>query len=119
MRRTKNEGSLNSTPKLRKMRPASTPEAREEQMICLADQLAEQKLRDGTASSQLIVHYLKLGSSSERLDRDIRLKEKELIDEKIKSMRALQNSDKLFNDAINAMRQYSGQSADEQEFSDA
>ena len=54
----------------KKMRPALTPEARENQMIALAVDCAEQQLRDGTASSQVIVHYLKLGSSKERLEKE-------------------------------------------------
>ena len=61
MARTKQISTTSGTPK--KMRPALTPEARENQMIALAVDLAEQQLRDGTASSQVITHYLKLGST--------------------------------------------------------
>ena len=50
-----------------KIRPALTPEARENQLIYLATNLAEQQLRDGTASSQVITHYLKLGSTKEKI----------------------------------------------------
>ena len=53
-----------------KMRPALTPEAREGQLVSLAVDLAEQQLRDGTASSQVITHYLKLGSMREKLERE-------------------------------------------------
>ena len=54
-----------------KIRPALTPEARENQLIYLATNLAEQQLLDGTASSQVITHYLKLGSTKERIEKEI------------------------------------------------
>ena len=57
---------VESQPSTPQIRPASSPEARENQMISLAIDLAEQQLRDGTASSQVITHYLKLGSTKER-----------------------------------------------------
>lgn len=66
----------------KKMRPALTPEARENQMISLAVDLAEKQLMEGTASSQVITHYLKLGSTKERIEKEILEKQKELIDAK-------------------------------------
>ena len=54
------------------MRPALTPEARENQLVSLAINLAEQQLRDGTASSQVITHYLKIGSTKERIEKELR-----------------------------------------------
>ena len=76
MARTVKSSTSGST---RKMRPALTPEARENQMISLAVDLAEQQLREGTASSQVITHYLKLGSTKERIEKEILEKQKELI----------------------------------------
>ena len=61
------------------MRPALTPEARENQLISLAVDLAEKQLREGTASSQVITHYLKLGSTKERIEKEILEKQKDLI----------------------------------------
>ena len=55
--------STDSSDRSRKIRPALTPEARENQMISLAVDLAEKQLMEGTASSQVITHYLKLGST--------------------------------------------------------
>ena len=66
---TKKIVKRSSEPK-NKIRPALTPEARENQLVSLAINLAEQQLRDGTASSQVITHYLKLGSQKERLERE-------------------------------------------------
>ena len=92
----------------KKMRPALTPEARENQMIALAVDCAEQQLRDGTASSQVIVHYLKLGSSKERLEKEKLEKENGLLTAKIEAMQSAKASEELYAKAIEAMRRYSG-----------
>lgn len=89
-------------------RPALTPEARENQLISLAVDLAEQQLRDGTASSQVITHYLKLGSTKERIEKEILEKQKELIVAKTESLHSQKRVDELYADAIAAMRSYSG-----------
>ena len=62
------------------LRPPTSLEAQENLMISLAVQCAEKQLRDGTASSQVITHYLKLGSSKERIEKEILEKQKELIE---------------------------------------
>lgn len=99
--------SVSSEPKKR-MRPALTPEARENQLISLAVDLAEQQLRDGTASSQVITHYLKLGSTKERIEKEILEKQKMLIEAKTQSLQSQQRIDALYAEAIKAMRTYSG-----------
>ena len=99
--------SVSSEPKKR-MRPALTPEARENQLISLAVDLAEQQLRDGTASSQVITHYLKLGSTKERIEKEILEKQKMLIEAKTQSLQSQQRIDTLYAEAIKAMRTYSG-----------
>ena len=95
----------NSTP----MRPALTPEARENQLISLAVDLAEQQLRDGTASSQVITHYLKLGSTKERIEKEILEKQKELISAKTDALQSAKRVEELYADAIKAFHKYSGQ----------
>ena len=92
----------------RKIRPALSPEARENQLISLAIDLAEQQLLDGTASSQVITHYLKMGSSKERIEKEIREKEKELITAKTEALQSQKRVEALYADAIAAMRKYSG-----------
>ena len=87
----------------RMMRPALTPEARENQLVSLAVDLAEKQLREGTASSQVITHYLKLGSTKERIE-----KQKELIEAKTQNLKSIENSEKLYADALKAFRGYSG-----------
>ena len=98
--KTKNEGE--------KIRPALTPEARENQLIYLATNLAEQQLRDGTASSQVITHYLKLGSTKEKIEKEILEKQKELISAKTESLQSAKRIEELYAKAITAMRMYSG-----------
>lgn len=90
------------------MRPALTPEARENQMISLAVDLAEKQLRDGTASSQLITHYLKLGSTKEKVEREILEKQKELIEAKTQSLQSTKRVEELYANAMNAFKKYSG-----------
>ena len=92
-----------------KMRPALTPEARENQMISLAVDLAEQQLRDGTASSQVITHYLKLGSTKERIEKEILEKQKELISAKTEALQSQKRVEELYAEALSAMRNYNGQ----------
>lgn len=90
------------------IRPALTPEARENQLISLAVDLAEQQLREGTASSQVITHYLKLGSTRERLERERLMAENKLLKAKTEQVASLKNIEELYKDAIVAMRDYSG-----------
>ena len=91
------------------MRPALNPESRENQMIALAVDLAEQQLRDGTASSQVITHFLKLGSTKERLEKEILEKQKELIEAKTGNLKSQDKTEALYQDALRAFRGYSGQ----------
>ncbi len=94
----------------KRQKPGLTPEARENQLIALAINLAEQQLMDGTASSQVITHYLKLGSSKERLEKEMMEKQKELIDAKTESLRSTKRLEELYADALKAMRSYSSSS---------
>ena len=79
----------------RKIRPALTPEARENQMIALAVDLAEKQLLEGTASSQVITHYLKLGTTKEKLEREILEKQKELIEAKTENLQSAKRIEEL------------------------
>ena len=102
MARTKREEGSSGARK--KIRPALTPEARENQMISLAVDLAEKQLMEGTASSQVITHYLKLGSTKERIEKEILEKQKELISAKTESLQSAKRIEELYTDAISAMR---------------
>ena len=91
-----------------KRRAALSPEARENQMISYAVDLAEQQLLDGTASSQVLTHYLKLGSMKERLEREKLQNENELLRAKVKSLESAEKSEEMYSKVLRAMREYSG-----------
>ena len=93
--------------------PALTPEGRENQLISLAIDLAEKQLSEGTASSQVITHYLKLGSTKERLEKEKLEKENELLKAKTESIQSAKRVEELYKEALNAMKRYSGQSGDD------
>lgn len=98
-----------STIKERRYRPGLTPEAREDQLVALATNLAEQQLREGTASSQVITHYLKIGSTKERIEKEILKEQKDLIKAKTEALKSEKRVEELYAEALNAMRRYSGQ----------
>lgn len=93
----------------KKLRPAFSPEARENQLVSLAVDLAEKQLLDGTASSQVISHFLKLGSTKERIEKEILEKQKDLISAKTEALRSAKRIEELYANALSAMRSYSGQ----------
>ena len=98
----------------KKLRPALSPEARENQMISLAVDLAEQQLIDGTASAQVITHFLKLGTTKTELEKEKIRKETELLGAKIQMADSIEEQKKLAEDAIKAMRNYSGTGEDDE-----
>lgn len=89
--------------------PATTPEARENQLIALAVDLAERQLSEGIASSQVITHYLKLGSTKERIEKEILQEQKELLKAKTEAIQSGKRVEELYSNALNAMRIYGGQ----------
>ena len=93
----------------RKRRPALSPEARENQLISLAVDLAEKQLQEGTASSQVITHYLKLGSTKERLEKEKLEEENKLLRAKTENHQSQKRVEELYSEAIKAMRNYAGQ----------
>lgn len=97
----------------RKRRPASSPEEREKQMIAMAMDLAEEQLRNGTASTQVITHFLKLGSSREDLEQDMLKKKTKLVGAQTESLESMQRVEELYSNAIKAMRRYSGGADDD------
>lgn len=106
-----------STPAPRR-RPATTPEARENQMVSLAIGLAEKQLAEGTASSQVITHYLKLASSREALEKEKLKAENELLKAKVENIHSSANVEELYKKALNAMKSYGGQDPEDEYFED-
>lgn len=99
----------------RKIKPALTPDARENLCISLAMDLVQQRLIDGTASSQETTHFLRLATSRARLEKEILEKQKELISAKTDALVAEKHRDELYKEAIAAMRKYSGHGASDDE----
>ena len=97
-----------SDPELSKGRPATTPKDREDELINLAVNLAEKQLRDGTASTQVIVHYLKLGSTRGMLEQEKLENETKLVRAKTESIQSQQRVEELYKNALDAMRIYGG-----------
>lgn len=103
---------------IQKMRPALTPEARENQLIALAVDEAERQLLEHTASSQLITHFLKLATAKERLEQERLKGEIELQKAKIKALENAEEIKVLYENAIKAMRSYGrhGDPDDEEDY---
>lgn len=93
--------------------PAKTLEDREKQLVALAVELAERQIRNGTASAQVLTHFLKLGTTNNRLEQERLRHENALLEAKTEQIRASARSDEMYEKAIKAMRSYSGQPEDE------
>ena len=113
MAKVKKADSKNTT---RKIRPALTPEARDNQMIALAVDLVQQRLLDGTASSQETTHFLKLGSMKNRLEMEKLQEENRLLKARTEALQSAKRVEELYSEAIKAMRRYSGQGSDDNEY---
>ena len=92
----------------RRNRPAISPEARENQMIALAVDCAERQLMEGTASPSVIVHYLKLGSTKDRIEKEKLENEVKLLSAKTEALQSQKQIQELYADALSAMRTYQG-----------
>lgn len=112
MAKVKAAGSSSTS---RPMRPAITPEARENQLISLATDLVEKRLREGTASSQETTHFLKLATQKSRLENQLLEAQTRMAMAKEEALRSQRRSDEMFEKAINAFRMYSGQGGDDDE----
>lgn len=97
----------------KKMRPALSPEAEEDQLISLATDLAKKQLMEGTASSQVITHFLKLGSTKDKLEREKLEKENELLRAKTEAIKSSQKMEELYEKAIAAIKSYRGEQDEE------
>lgn len=99
----------NAEPSRPRRPPATTPEARENQLVSLAVSLAEKQLLEGTASSQVLTHYLKLATTREKLEQEKLARENELLRAKVDSLASGKNTEELYKNALSAMRSYQGQ----------
>lgn len=99
---------VNSTESVNRSRPALTPESRENQLIAKAVNLAERQLDDGSASSQVITHFLKLGTEKAKLEREKIKHENDLLRAKTEAVQSSKRVEELYDKAISAMKSYSG-----------
>ena len=95
---------------------AKTSEGREQQLIALAYDLVEQRLREGTATSQETTHFLKLGSTRERKERELLEQQLKLMEAKVDALESTKRMESLYQDAINAVRNYSSSIPKNEEF---
>ena len=107
--------TIKNNTNVKKSRPALTPEARENQLIAKAINMAEEQLDNRTASSQVLCHYLKLGTVKAQLELERERKAIELLKAKANAMASNERMEKLYADALNAMRTYSGQTTTPEE----
>lgn len=114
MRKVKATSST-SEPK-RKLRPAISPEAREDQLISLAMDCAEQQLMDGTASSQVITHFLKLGTAKYIYETEKLRNETELVKAKTEAMESAKKVEELYANALNVMKTYKGITDEDEDY---
>lgn len=98
-----------------KMRPSTTEEGREKQLVSLAIDLAEKQLRDGTASSQVISHYLKVGSTKEKKDMQLLDAQIQLANAKAESLKSIEKIEELYTKAMSKMGIYSGKRVDDED----
>ena len=99
----------------RKIRPALTPEARENQLISLATDLVEQRLLDGTASAQETTYFLKQGSQKTKLEMEKLREENALLKARTESIQSQKKVEELYTKALEAMRDYSGKGHNDEE----
>lgn len=102
----------------RPRRPSTTPEGREQQLVSLAIDVAERQMMEGTASAQVITHYLKMGSERERLERERLAQENELLKAKVEQLASAKRVEELYAAALDAMRTYNGQEPEYDEYED-
>lgn len=95
---------------------ATTPEGRENQLIAAAYDLAEERILNKTASAQEITHFLKMGSQKERLEREILAEQRKLVTAKTESLASAKRMEEYYQQAIEAMKRYSGHGTEEEEY---
>lgn len=103
---------MGSTRKPRRQ-PAVTEESRENQLVSAAIDLAEKQIEAGTASSQVLTHYLKLGSTREKLEQERLRRENELLTSRVEMMASAKRVEELYGQALDAMRRYAGRAIEE------
>lgn len=111
------ERIVHNAEQVRKSAPARTPEARQNQLIALAYDEAESQIRNHKASSQVITHFLKLGSIKEQKELMLLEHQVELMKAKTEAIQSQKKVEELYENALSAMRSYQG-APDEEPYDD-
>ena len=98
-----------SSETIQRTNPAHTEECQEKRMIAAATNLAYEQIMNGTASSQVITHYLKLGTEKYRCEMEKLKAENEMLKAKTEAIQSVQRIEELYKDAMDAMSLYSGE----------
>lgn len=93
-------------------RPALTPEARENQLIAEAIDLVEQRILNGTASSQETTHFLKLGSTKAQYEKEVLKMQRDLMQAKIDNIKSYEKNEEFQQQVIEMFKKYSGEEDD-------
>ena len=93
--------------------PAKSPQQREDQLIAKAVDLAEEQIESGRASAQVITHFLKLGTTREKLEQERMRRENLLLEAKVTALESQTQTEELYREALKAMKRYQGQDDDE------
>ena len=104
----KRQGASEDPGPTSKSRPATTLDAREQQLVSLAVDLAEKQIRDGTASAQVITHFLRLGTTRERLEQEKLRRENLLLEGRTDQIASQGRIEELYKNALDSMRTYGG-----------
>lgn len=97
-------------------RPGTTDQARESQLASLAVDEAERRIKNHTASSQVLTHYLKMSSPKAKLELEILEKQKELITAKTESLRSAKKIEEMYANAMQALASYKGDDGDDDDY---
>lgn len=94
------------------LRPMRNQEARQARAINLAFDAAEKQLLDGTASSQVITHFLKLATVEAQLEKEKLEEENKLLRAKTKALENGEKREELYAQVLAAMKKYTGHGSD-------
>lgn len=104
---------MGKTTKAKSLRPAQTPEAREKQICSLAYDLAEKQILEGTASSQVITHFLKAASHREKLEQELTNTQIQLANAKVELIDTSKKSEEMYSEVIRCLKAYGGHEPEE------
>ena len=95
-------------PCVRRRAPAIGSAEREQQLISMAMDRAEQKFMDGTASDSLTIHFLRLATTKAELEKKKIEKEILQLGAKTDAIQSTARIEELYLGAMEAMKRYGG-----------